>query len=105
MAFHRANQNQPGMPLTSYPYTGNPEFTSHDMESPDSPVTEVEELFERLETYSPLRRLAGSILMFGVTNLVTRNGATTGGIVSKLLSGVSRKRDTAGKHLSSGDAV
>lgn len=54
---------------------------------------------------NPLRRLAGSLLMFGVTNLVTRNGANTGGMVRKFLSGVSRRRTTAGKHLSSGDSV
>ena len=54
---------------------------------------------------NPLRRLAGSILMFGVTNLVTRNGANTGGMVRKFLSGITRRRNTAGKHLSSGDSV
>lgn len=54
---------------------------------------------------NPLRKLAGSLIMFGVTNLVTRNGANGGGMVRKFLSGVTRKRNTAGNHLSSGDSV
>ena len=82
MAVQRANQNQPGMPLTSYQYTDNPEFTPHEMESPDSPVTEVEELFERLETYSKTTFELAKLKSLEVTTGIVTS------LVSKLSVGV-----------------
>ena len=82
MAVQRANQNQPAMPLSSYQYTDNPEFTPHEMESPDSPVTEVEELFERLETYSKTTFELAKLKSLEVTTGIVTS------LVSKLSVGV-----------------
>ena len=82
MAVNRANQNQPGMPLTSYQYTDNPEFTPHEMESPDSPVTEVEELFERLETYSKTTFELAKLKSLEVTTMIVTS------LLSKLMVAV-----------------
>lgn len=52
---------------------------------------------------NPLRKLAGSLLMFGVTNLVTRNGVSPGSLGRRLLTGLFHKKDNSDNNLPSGD--
>lgn len=82
MAFDRANLHQPEVPLWPSSYTDHPELAPHEMESPDSPVTEVEELFERLETYSKTTFELAKLKSLEVTTGIVTS------LVSKLSVGV-----------------
>lgn len=63
-------------------YMDNPEFTPYEVESPDSPATEVEELIDRLEAYSKTTFELAKLKSLEVTTGIVTS------LVSKLSVGV-----------------
>jgi hypothetical protein len=73
--------NHTGMHMTSSPYLHNPVYRQHQMESMEStetPAKEIEELFEKVETYSKTTFELAKLKSLEVTTIVVTS------LVSKL---------------------